>query len=339
MSGEKADEQRSGLRAAWHGFVDATVPLRPALHAYCRRLTGTIWDAEDLVQDTLLRAFASWGVTYPAVTDHKNYLFRIATNLWIDGLRRQKLHAVYEQSEARSSIADAPASQSPAFTTQVREAGAQLMRSLAPKERAAFVLKEVFDMSIDEIAGVLTTTPGAVKAALHRGRERLRAEPATTTRPQPSPAALDAFIERFNAQDVPGLVALMLETGSAENVGNSVHIGADHNDGLPHFFAKVVRGHEEWPAFTGYESSRLERAIFDGEPIILSIVKRKGREALMTAFRFETEGDRIVHVRAYGFCPDTIRAIGEGLGLSAFTGLYRAPDPVASAAISDHNNL
>ena len=334
MSGNKADELRGDLRAAWHGFVDAMIPLRPVLHVYCRRLTATIWDAEDLVQDTLLRAFAYWGVTYPAIADPKSYLFRIATNLWIDGLRRQRLHENYERAEARNSIADAPASASPDFTTQVREAGAQLMRSLPPQERAAIVLKEAFDMSIDEIAQVLSTTPGAVKAALHRGRERLRAEPPSFTRPQPSPAVLDAFIDRFNAQDVAGLVALMLETGSAENVGNSIHIGVGSEDGLRHFFTKVVHGHEEWPAFAGYESARLERATLDGEPIILFIVKRKGQEALMAVFRFETEGDRIVHVRAYGFCPDTIRAIGEELGLSVFTGLYRAPDPVAATSVS-----
>lgn len=259
--------------------------------------------------------------------DPKNYLFRTATNLWIDGLRRQKLHADYERAEAKTSTGDAPASASPDFTTQVRDAGAQLMRNLAPQERAAVVLKEAFDMPIDEIAQVLATTPGAVKAALHRGRERLRAEPVSTRRP-PSPPVLDAFIDRFNARDVPGLVALMLETGSAENVGNSVHIGAGPEEGLTHFFTKVVHGHEEWPEFTRYDSKRLERMTYDGEPILLGIVTLKEIERLMSVFRFETEGDRIVHVRSYGFCPDTIRVIGESLGLKVFTGLYRAPDPV-----------
>jgi RNA polymerase sigma-70 factor (ECF subfamily) len=329
MAGRKSIGELSGdLRAAWHGFIDATVPVRPALHAYCRKLTGTIWDAEDLVQDTLLRAFAYWGVTYPAVQDPKSYLFRTATNLWIDGLRRQTLQREYERDEARASTAEAAGPSSPEFTTQVRDAGAHLMRALPPQERAAVVLKEAFDMPIEDIAHVLATTPGAVKSALHRGRERLRTEGEASLRQPPSPAVLDAFIDRFNARDVPGLVALMLETGAAENVGNSVHIGAGPDEGLTHFFTKVVHGHEEWPEFTHYDSKRLERATFDGEPVILAIIKRKGIEALMTVFRFETEGERIVHVRAYGFCPDTIRAVGEALGLKVFTGLYRAPDPV-----------
>ena len=45
------------LKRAWHNFVDIMVPLRPGLHAYCRKLTGYLWDGEDLVQETLLRAF------------------------------------------------------------------------------------------------------------------------------------------------------------------------------------------------------------------------------------------------------------------------------------------
>src|SRR5215813_5604411 len=63
---EIPDTLRDDLRTAWHRYVDQLVPLRPALYGYCRRLAGNVWDAEDLVQDTLLRAFAHWGVTYPA---------------------------------------------------------------------------------------------------------------------------------------------------------------------------------------------------------------------------------------------------------------------------------
>src|SRR5499425_3769187 len=89
------------LRAAWHRYVDALVPLRPALHAYCRRLAGNVWDAEDLVQDTLLRAFGRWGVTYPPIRDPRAYLLRTATNVWIDTIRRR-------DSEARSTTAAEP---------------------------------------------------------------------------------------------------------------------------------------------------------------------------------------------------------------------------------------
>src|SRR4029450_10317839 len=78
-----------GLCTAWHRFVDVLVPHRPALHGYCRRLAGNVWDAEDLVQDSLLRAFGQWGVTAPPIRDLRAYLLRTATNVWIDWQRRR----------------------------------------------------------------------------------------------------------------------------------------------------------------------------------------------------------------------------------------------------------
>ena len=53
-----APEGRRALEQAWETYLDTVEPLRPDLHRYCRQLTGGIWDAEDLVQDTLLRACA-----------------------------------------------------------------------------------------------------------------------------------------------------------------------------------------------------------------------------------------------------------------------------------------
>src|SRR6187399_1917615 len=80
---------RDDLRAAWHRYVDWVAPVRPALHGYCRRLTGNLWDAEDLVQDTLLRVFGQWGVTNPEIREPRPYLLRVATNIWIDRARRR----------------------------------------------------------------------------------------------------------------------------------------------------------------------------------------------------------------------------------------------------------
>lgn len=324
MSAPKPGNLREDLRASWHAFVDATAPHRAALHAYCRRLTGNLWDAEDLVQDTLVRAHAQWGVTFPPIDNPKSYLLRTATNVWIDALRRSRVHdgvmAKLANEPPRTDVAS-----SPDFSSHVRDAGARAL-ALAPQERAALVLKEAFDMSIEEIASLLATTQGAVKSALHRARDHLRE--GGEGRRRPSPALLQAFMDRFNARDVAGLVALMMDTGTAENVGNSVHVGLDTRDGLPHFFGKVIAGHEEWPQSTHYDSARLECATVDEEPVLLMLVTRKGAEALMTAFRLEVDDDRVSRVRAYGFCPDTIRAIGERLNLRTFTGLYRAPDPI-----------
>ena len=185
-------------------------------------------------------------------------------------------------------------------------------------------------MSLDEIAKLLVTTTGAVKSALHRGRERLAEfdDRKATHRPIPSAELLDRFIDLFKTKDVNGMLELMLEDGIAENVGNSVHIGFDPEEGVARFFNAVVHGHPEWPAEFQFESNRVSRADVDGEPVLLCFATRRGREALEAVMRFQEGDGKIAHIRAYGFCPETMRAIGEMLGLRVRRGIYRAPDPV-----------
>jgi RNA polymerase sigma-70 factor (ECF subfamily) len=72
--------QRS-VRGPWRRYVDRLADHRPALHAYCRRLTGNVWDGEDLVQDTLVRVFSQMGKTDVALDNPRAYLIRTATNL------------------------------------------------------------------------------------------------------------------------------------------------------------------------------------------------------------------------------------------------------------------
>ena len=318
---EVPDALRDELRGAWHRYIDLLAPLRPALHGYCRRLTGNLWDAEDLVQDTLLRAFGTLGSIHHQIRNPRAYLLRTATHLWIDTVRRRGTEAAVLAREAAPAASNAP----PAGA--VRDAGATLLQWLAPQERAAVVLKDAFEMSLEEIAEVLATTPGAVKAALHRGRTRLRElEDATSRRPVPSTALVDRFVAAFNASNLSELVALMLGDGSVENVGCGVEFGPDFErpDG---WFHKAVYGHPEWPAEFQYESRRVERALFQEEPLVLGLVTRRGREALEQVLRLEEREGRIVRLRGYAFCPETMREVGAELGLRVRTGLYRYPTP------------
>jgi RNA polymerase sigma-70 factor (ECF subfamily) len=316
---ELPDALRDELRAAWHRYVDLVAPMRPALHAVCRRLTGNVWEAEDLVQDTLLRGFAALGQIHHGIENPRGYLLRTATHLWIDGQRRRG-------AEARALAEADPPAASPA-TEPIRDAGERLLQRLSPQERAAVVLKDVFDMSLDEIAELLRTTTGAVKAALHRGRGRLE-EPdggAASRRPRPSVTLVDRFLSLYVKADVAGLVALMLDGGSIENVGCGLEFGRDNFPRKEGWFHHAVFGHPEWPAALQYEGARLERAELDGEPIVLGFTTRRGREALEQVLRIEEIDGRIARLRGYAFCPETMREVGEQLGLSVRTGLYRYP--------------
>jgi RNA polymerase sigma-70 factor, ECF subfamily len=316
---ELPGELRDELRTAWHRYVDLVAPLRPALHAVCRRLTGNVWEAEDLVQDTLLRGFAALGQIHHGIENPRGYLLRTATHLWIDAQRRRGF-------EARAlAEADSPASLP--SSEGVRDAGERLLQRLSPQERAAVVLKDVFEMSIEEIADVLRTTAGAVKAALHRGRGRLGELEggAASRRPRPSAALVDRFVSLYGKADVAGLVALMLDGGSVENVGCGLEFGRENFPSPGGWFHHAVFGHPEWPAELQYEGARLARTELDGEPIVLGFATRRGREALEQVLRIDEVDGRIARLRGYAFCPETMREVGERLGLRVRTGLYRYP--------------
>jgi len=330
---ESPEVLRDDLRAAWHRYVDLLAPLRPTLHGYCRRLTGNLWDAEDLVQDTLLRAVGHLGCLGQEVGNPRAYLLRTATNVWIDGLRRR-------ETEARATAESPPpqaAAGCPEESARVRDAGEQLLQRLAPQEQAAVVLKDTFEMTLEEIAELLATSVGAVKAALHRGRRRLREETGgpASRRPPASPELVDGWIALWNAGDVAGLVNLMLEGASAENVGCGLQYGRSTWDGTENFLYKSVHGHDEWPEALRPEAVRCARGEIEGEPVLLGFATRRGKEALETILRFDEVEGRVARIRGYAFCPETMRAAGEMLGLPVRTGLYRFPTPEPGAYYGD----
>src|SRR3954471_9335454 len=78
------------LRGSWHRFLDLYEPLRTELYRYCRYLTRSPWDAEDLAQDTLARAFVTLAQMSEDPRQPRAWLFRVASNLWIDQVRRRR---------------------------------------------------------------------------------------------------------------------------------------------------------------------------------------------------------------------------------------------------------
>jgi RNA polymerase sigma-70 factor (ECF subfamily) len=318
------DDMRDETRAAWQRYLDLLNPFRPDLHRYCRRLAGDLWDAEDLVQDTLLRAFATLGFVHRHIENPRAYLLRIATNLWIDARRRRALEAALVAEAAHESAAAVP----PTQAAEARDAGAVLLQRLAPQERAALVMQEVFDMSLEEMASVLGTTMGAIKAALHRGRTRLR-EPADapSRRERPSAALVDRFVERLNALDLPGLLALMLDTASVEEIGNVFEIGRSQFDRPGSWLHQAVHVHPELPAEMRPPRYRNERGTFAGEPVMLSFVEFAGSRLLMSVTRLVEEDGRIARIRAYNFSPEVIGEVGTALGLAVGHVPYRFPTP------------
>jgi len=325
---------RDEAHAAWHSYSDFFVPFRPELFRYCRRLTGDVWDAEDLVQETMLNGFGVLGRVH-SVANPPAYLVRIATNLWLDAVRRRDAAERAVAREGKEQVTH----QSDADPAEVRDAAAALMQTLTPQERAAFLLKEVFDMRLDQIAEVLATSVGAVKAALHRGRKRLEAAPAPASRrPAPSEKLVDRFIERLNAADLQGLLALMLDSATIDMVGNLLEVGRKQFESKGSWLWQAVNVHPDMPPELRPPKFLNERVIVHGEPMMLSFIVHGNAKILMAIARFEEMDGQIARIRSYNFNPEVLQEVGGELGYTAGQVPYRFPTPAPGMGWSDPRN-
>lgn len=323
MAQDDLDEElRRSLVSAWHQFLGALDPIRADLFRYCRQLTGSSWDAEDLVQETLLKAFAKLSQILYSVKSPRAYVLRIATNLWMDQLRSRAVEGAYLESERHEGVAPHP---SPSTSSEVRDAASILMQRIAPQERAAFLLVEIFDMSIEEAASVLGTTEGATKSALHRARRGLEGAPPPRRRSRPSAQLLDQFVERYNARDLPGLLALMRDEATIDSHGFHTEIGR------PAFERERGWFHHNFynPMDDQPTNARWQVAEFEGEPVVLVFGGIADADTLTSVMRIEETDGGIRRIVVYALCPDIVAAVGAHLGLRTQTFGYRFPFDVS----------
>ena len=205
-------------------FERLLAELRPRLHRYCARMTGSVIDGEDVLQETLVKAIEAFPHTGP-LANVEGWLFRIAHNAALDFLRRRaRREGVQDGDEALEAIAD------PDSAIERRQAAAASLRTLMRlpvAQRSSVILMDVLGHSLEEISEVLESTVPAVKANLHRGRQRLvelAAEP--DDRPPPVLAEADrqrlaAYVARFNARDFDALRAQLADDVKVEVVNRT----------------------------------------------------------------------------------------------------------------------
>lgn len=281
------------LDARYRAFLETIAALRPKLHRYCARMTGSTLDGEDVVQDALFDAYRRLE-TYDESRPIGPWLFRIAHNRCIDWLRRREVRAQAEDAAAEPAVTGAVDPPGPAVGRAVEH----LVQHLPPKERASVLLKDVFDYTIEEIADLVDSTPGGVKAALHRGREKLNAlPPPAAARPAPAmredeERLLRLYVERFNRRDWDGLRAL---------------IAADATLRVADLFEGLLR---ESPYFTHYAELPVPATAalvdVDGRPAI-ALRPETGAEA-RSFVRVVFAAGRIVHITDYGHCSWMVEA-------------------------------
>ncbi|HEU4430893.1 MAG TPA: sigma-70 family RNA polymerase sigma factor [Myxococcota bacterium] len=318
------------VRVPWRKFLDDLRPIRPDLHRYCVRLAGNVWDGEDLVQEALARVFTQLGKLDPdleQIEHPRTYLIRTATRIWIDARRkaaREREVLVEEQGAHQDAAMLAQARVgNPSRAPEVREAAAQLLGRLAPRERAAVLLKDVFDLSLEESARILQTTSTAVKAALQRGRARLEGEERTTrpAGPLPSRTIVERFVTALSAKDLDTLKAICSDDLAIELVGG-VEL-----DGFERSRTFLEHAHMELPIAGFGLKPRWELREYLGEWLVLGFRTLNGAEGINEVHRLEESDGLITRVRCYCFCPDTLRVLGEHLGLPALARMYRSPMP------------
>jgi RNA polymerase sigma-70 factor (ECF subfamily) len=296
----------AAVAAPWRDFLERFEPLRPDLYRYCRYLARSPWEADDLVQETLMRSFVALACLHQPVDNPRAWLLRVASNLWLNHVRDAR-----EIATEPSSLSEvrAPPAPDPRAT---REAVGSLVAALSPQERAAVVLVEAFDLSLNEAAEVLSTSVGTVKSALHRGRGKL-ADPEPAMRSVPVPAVLDALCAAFNARDVESVAALLLDDVTFEFPGLALEYGVDAVKrgslaGVLHGDPSLVIA----PAYRGgllARPPRLEPRAHRGEVLLLGWYAHQDGEAVRAISRVELAGDRIARLRTYLHAPQTLEEI------------------------------
>ena len=206
--------RETGDRAS---FLHLVADIRPELHRYCARMTGSVIDGEDVLQDTLLKAFA----TLPQLAEVANvkaWVFRMAHNQAVDRWRsyeqrsRTPLDALRDQPDESELGAQAD---EVLAREQALNAALSRFLELPPLQRSCLILKDVLDHSLDEIAGLLASTVPAVQAALHRARRRIRelqrGSPEPVVEVALSSPTLARYAALFNAHDWDALRDLLAD--------------------------------------------------------------------------------------------------------------------------------
>lgn len=199
---------------------------RSRLVGHCYRMLGSASDADDAVQETMLRAWKSRD-SFDGRATVRTWLYRIATNVCLDQLRGRRVRAVDDMPvgtpddelttrprehwiepipDARVVPADASPEEQAQLRQSIRLAFVAALQYLPPKQRAALLLTEVLGWSAAEVGEVLDTSVASVNSALQRARAALAAKPAPR---EVEAAVVDAYFKAFSEFDVDALVRLL----------------------------------------------------------------------------------------------------------------------------------
>jgi RNA polymerase sigma-70 factor (ECF subfamily) len=286
------DDARSLLpemREARDRFMELVDALRPELHRYCARMTGSVFDGEDVLQEAFAKAYYALGQMREP-PNLRPWLFRIAHNTALDFLRR------YERSNV-DVVPDVPERAEPedaGVDPVLVEAALSVFVELPPVQRGALILKDVLGHSLEETAATLGISVGAVKAALFRARANVARTPRAVSMQQARPqstqeqATLRQYVDFFNARDWDGLRSLLGDESRVDLVSRVQQ--RMRQAGYYDRYAQIVK-EEDLRAEVGYVDGVPAIAVFrpssSGEPSYFIVLESdEGRVSLVRDFRY-----------------------------------------------------
>ncbi len=290
------------IRKQKNEFLQEIVEFRPDLYRFCRRLTNHPFDAEDLVQETLVTAYGKLADKHAGIENFKSYLFKMAANQWMTWCRRKKIPLENPQTFAEPIYADE--------MLVVQDSLSALLNFLPPKERVAFVLSEVFESKNEEIALIMGNTEGAVKSALVRAREKVKRINDLPIKNRGCPGnseqskILNRAVEAFNRRDIDAFASLFamnavgnapgcfFETSAQEIKRGSLFYTVNRHDGSPQ-----------------PESMRAQIVTFNGEALFALF----DNDTLDDIWKLTIEDNEILRFDCYYCCPDVLNEIAESL--------------------------
>ena len=296
-------------------FVELTAPLCRRLHAHCYRLLGSVHDADDALQETMLRAWRGIARFEPRA-ELSSWLYRIATNVCLRMIEQRSRGAAAGVDAHLQPYPDVLLEpDAPEREAERREtiglAFVAAMQLLPPRQRAALILRDVLDWSARETADLLGVSVAAANSALQRARDRVERErrEGTLARPhRPSDERAEEelmrkFVDAWDAVDIEQLTTLL--SGDALMTMPPEQMRVEGAAAIGTFFATV-------PLAGRLDLIRLLPTRANAQPALAAYV----HESPTAPFRpyglmvFALEGDRIAGVTGFAGDPDLFPLAG-----------------------------
>lgn len=274
-------------------FEDRLKALRPRLHRYCARMTGSAVNGEDVLQDTLVKALHA-RAEGAAVANLEGWLFRIAHNTSLDFLRGRSRNMVIPLTE---DVEAAPIAEADIVAISF-----QTFLRLPELQRCAVILKDVLGHSVEEIAGIAECSPAAAKSALQRGRTQLRLlvqAPEDIRLPLMSDSdrrKITAYVEAFRSGDFDAIRAMLADDVKLDLVNRLQWQGRD----------KIA------PYFTRYAEEtkwRFALGAVEGQPAMLVFDSTGAMERPAHFVLIDWSESRIIEIRDFLFAPYVLETI------------------------------